>query len=141
MARTYGPCGEITVQGGGSPKSESLTIDDIPSGSNGDILTINVPQGRLVRLTGLLTTTTNVESGVTLTVDGNEYFSGNLSESTNFQTNSSTFAILNAIGTDVAAVNFAGLASEVTAETSIVLTKDTGNTTQTIRYAYEVIRP
>lgn len=141
MTRTYGPCGEITVDGGGSPKSESLTIDDIPSGSNGDILTVNAPQSKLVRLIGLLTTTTNAESGVTLTVDGNEYFAGDLAESTNFQTNSSTFAVLNAIGTGVSAVNFVGLSSEVTAETSIVLTKDSGNTTETIRYAYEVIRP
>ena len=123
---------------GGVFKAEQRIVEDIAAGSSGDILSIPVPTGKLIRIFGCVTTTTNAESLMKLTSDGVIYSEGSLAESSNFSASVTVWAISNGVGSSGAASSSAATSNEVIVKDLFTLTKTSGSTTNIIRVGYEI---
>lgn len=130
---------EITVGGGGQYAPELFnTIEEIPIGSSGTILSISGTDGRRVRLETLSLTGNGNETGITIIKDGVALVSGksidslpvNANEFSISQTGRNSFA-----ETNVATSAFQSVISDVVGY-SISVIKDTGSTTNTLKYSF-----
>lgn len=73
---TYGPCGQILVDGEGFvPRFVSLSIQ-VSAGATGTVVTLTPPASQKVRLTRLASTGTDQD--ITVLVDGNTVVTGTL---------------------------------------------------------------
>lgn len=130
---------EITVGGGGQYAPELFnTIDEIPIGSSGTILSISGTDGRRVRLETLSLTGNGNETGITIIKDGVALVSGktidslpvNANEFSISQTGRNSFA-----ETNVSTSSFQSVISDVVGY-SISVIKDTGSTINTLKYSF-----
>lgn len=128
--------------GGGSiPKFRATTSGTIPSGTpEGDILTINAANGRLVRLKWL-TQQGGLEVNMNIVIDGITVISNRSLTNEIIDAGVSTgyFGIATQEGS-TSPIDASGLLTDVTGE-QIIIQKMGASTTNTIQFTYEEIEP
>tara|TARA_R110000851_G_scaffold124986_1_gene255657 strand:+ start:2972 stop:3385 length:414 start_codon:yes stop_codon:yes gene_type:complete len=130
---------EVGAGGGGLLKLVAFDSDRLDTGLSGGILSVTAGAGQYLRLTHLVSDTSLRESGMTLTIDGNDIFTNELlaSESPDAPAASNVFGVSNGYG-DTSADLSARILQNVQC-TSFIVTKVSGTTTQKINYAYETL--
>jgi len=130
---------EVGGAGGGILKPVAFASAQVAAGASGDVVTATAGANQYIRLTYLMTASSNTESGMTLTVDGVDLFSGEslADASPNATANGTIFGVAAGYGSTVLA-NSARLLKEINC-LSFTLTKDTGTTLEAIDYAYETM--
>lgn len=120
----------------------SHTSGTIALGVTGDILAINAPsESSVVRLKILNSATGSIQSGISLTVDGNLIWDQLTLNDNGTPNNSQVSVRPYGTGDNLATVGFQiGVIYELYGK-SITVNKNAGNTTQAINYAYEILEP
>jgi hypothetical protein len=129
-----------SFSGGGSLlKPVAFTSARVAAGASGAVVTATAGANQYIKLTYLMTGTATTESGMTLTVDGVDLFSGeSLSDfSPSAQANGTIFGVATGYG-NTSVQLAARLLKEINC-LSFTLTKDTGTTLESIDYAYETM--
>lgn len=132
---------KLAASSGGSDlgyRVKRLVKGTIASGVTGDLLIANALSGQKLRLVYLNTADTNTADGISLIIDGNTYWDA-VSLGSNVRFINSTYSIVRggASSTPNAVEN---LVHEIEC-TSILITKNAGNTITSIRYVYEILEP
>lgn len=113
-------------------RSEGITEDIIASGQTGQLLSVTAPQGKVVRFIYILSGTTTEQDGISLVNDGVTLESEQILAASNGSTSSGArFGVSFHFGSPNSR-----LYPQIEGE-SIQISKNAGNTTQSIRYAYE----
>tara|TARA_R110002167_G_scaffold28630_8_gene96074 strand:+ start:1797 stop:2240 length:444 start_codon:yes stop_codon:yes gene_type:complete len=128
--------------GGGPLKLVAFTSDNIASGLTGTLLTVTAPANQYIKLNYLLCSGVGLQSGMTLTVDGLAIFTDKLLlNSTPAESVSSNY--FGVTDSWVATASSGAYRGQNTLKyimcTSFALSKNAGNTTSIIQYAYETL--
>ncbi len=129
-----------SFSGGGSLlKPVAFTSAVVSAGASGAVVTATAGANQYIKLTYLITASANTESGMTLTVDGVDLFSGeSLADFTpSAPANVTIFGVTAGYGSTSVQLG-ARLLKEINC-LSFTLTKDTGITLEAIDYAYETM--
>jgi hypothetical protein len=127
-----------SFSGGGSLlKPVAFTSARVVVGVSGAVVTATAGANQYIKLTYLITASANTESGMTLTVDGVDLFSGEslADASPSAPANGTFFGVVDG---STSVLNSARLLKEINC-LSFTLTKDTGTTLEAIDYAYETM--
>ena len=134
MARVFGPCGEIILEGtSGFVSRESSGEKVVSTGASGDIIVLTPPAGQRVKLTKLICTT-GPETGITITVGLTTVVNSlDLEDNTATSFAANEFIVGTSSGSAISPIpEILGKTNEV-----VTITKDTGSTSSNINYAYE----
>jgi len=115
--------------------------DVIAAGVTGDILTIAAPDPlkQIVNLYLLVSQTANTQGGISITRDGNVLKSADLLGG-NDAALVSNFRVDRSYAAASSTQNHVGIFKEIQGK-SITVSKNAGNTTEAISYAYEILEP
>ena len=130
-----------SLVGGGLPRKVVSTVSDsIVSGASGDVLTLTPPESNQFGFLRALSSTTS-DTGMTLTLDGNDIQSGKTLLSSVSDSGSTTFIVstgFGAAGTGGGATYLSGNCyNGLWFSESLVLTKDAGSTSNDILYTVD----
>ena len=129
------------VEGGGSPLVPVAHVSAlIGAGATGTLLSVTAGAGQYIKLNELITYDTGVENGLTFTVNGVALFTNDILidyTPSSQSVNSNYFAVSRSYASSSIFYGFNILPSIFC--TSFSLTRPSGNTLRSIRYAYEIL--
>ena len=125
--------------GGGSWRTDGITNGALAAGQTGTLLTITAPAGKIVKLFSFISNTASQQGGISLVREGVTLENEQTVASLSGNTGGSVFAVSRVGITDSQATSARGLYFEVEGDT-ITISKNAGNTTSALGYAYETGR-
>ena len=136
MARTFGPCGEITVQSTGGDIVDSISFDSVASSSTGVLFNIPVASDRRGIITALVPTS-STETNMEIKFGTRVIYSGPINDS---PSSSSLTLMQTQLGTSTNEYQGSGHMLELKGDygEDIIITKTSGSTTSTIYLSYKI---
>ena len=132
---TYGTCGQITIEGGGSFNTRFISgWQTVASGVTGDLITLTPPTGQKVKLVSLIPATmVTAQSGISISVNGVDVITTKILGSNATVVNSFVIGFSDADGT--APGRHPHVIGDIDEEIKVV--KNAGTTSSLLQYAYE----
>jgi len=129
---TYGPCGQIIVEGAGFATRFASTAITLGSGQSSTFITLTPPSGQKVRLTALQLSA-NSETNISVDIGSETVITTKTLVATT--PNAANQFFIGQLGSSSRSGTYLWLTGKV--DEVITVTKTSGSTANTVQYAYE----